>query len=254
MERGQERKRLQQAQAQEKERYAREGVLGHGVPYRWIDSTADKGGTYPIGKSFMFAVPEGMRFSEFIEGVLHDRRGNARGVEFGGVGANFFSSFSKGFFAHTVGISLHDERRFFDEYKPDSELHNHTYIQGDFFDDSVYDRIREVLGDAHVDFIVERIGGGVDLNIQHPIMLARLLARWYRLLRAGGIMCVQVPVSMNEFIPLWVAHVESITKYIHIDFRRAAYDASPYAQSAIVLRKYEDAPEDLPLLPARTVL
>ena len=61
--------------------------------------------------TFRKLLPEGVNLRDFIENELIDRKGQATGIDIGGLGSQVFKEFSPGFFEKTTGVVLTDTRK-----------------------------------------------------------------------------------------------------------------------------------------------
>src|SRR3989344_3619327 len=197
--------------------------------YSWVNSSVDGPDEIdgqPFRNSFRDILPKQERsLKDYIEKVLAKRKGEAIGIEFGGIGSRLFSDFTPGFFAKSVGVSLVDHRepeKLAIIQKGDEKI-NHELLEGDIFTDETYDR------------------------------LSKILQIWYKLLREGGIMLVQTPVEFNNLLTEWVTKIQKEYKdVIELEYQKGNNDRGDPC-SAFRLRKLPGAPEELPLLNPRTV-
>lgn len=86
----------------------------------------------PFEFSFRDVLPKGeTRLKTYIESSLSDVRGQAFGLELGGIGSKIFSQFTPGFFAKTAAISDDDYRDKIDpRIKEKDKARNHSVIVG----------------------------------------------------------------------------------------------------------------------------
>ncbi len=214
--------------------------------YIFLDSPLDQifPGDGNMRRSFEGILPEEYPdLRTFIEDVLKERKGQAYGVEFGGIGVKSFDSFSKGFFKKTVGVTLVEHR---DEYtmRQDGESHPaHTVIVGDILKLETYGKVKETLGTEKVDLIIERMALGLELIPVEPNKLAEVLKVWYELLNEGGMMLVQTTSNLSRVLDEWSRILQDKYKDV-IDFK---YE-SRVSMGAFRLRKLPGAPKELPLL------
>ena len=212
--------------------------------YGWLDSPLDNPESSltdkPLYETFKSLLPPGEKsLRNYIESTLEDKRGDAVGIEFGGIGVKAFSQFSQGFFRQSIGVTLADHRESND---PDTTTQSETHkiIEGNFFDRETYQTLNKILEGGRASLILERIGGGVDFVPQEPYLAAHTLQQWYELLDEGGLMLIEIPRKLNVLMPWWYEEVKKHKDTIDFDIATAG--------SVFRLRKLTNAPETLPLI------
>jgi len=227
--------------------------------YSWVNSSVDGPDEIdgqPFRNSFRDILPKQERsLKDYIEKVLAKRKGEAIGIEFGGIGSRLFSDFTPGFFAKSVGVSLVDHRepeKLAIIQKGDEKI-NHELLEGDIFTDETHDRLNKLLRGKKIDLIIERMASGLEFVPLEPYRVSKILQIWYKLLREGGIMLVQTPVEFNNLLTEWVTKIQKEYKdVIELEYQKGNNDRGDPC-SAFRLRKLPGAPEELPLLNPRTV-
>ncbi len=183
-----------------------------------------------------------------VEIALEKSKGEAIGVEFGGMGINLFKGFSDGFFKQTIGVSLSDYRTESGQLKegsaekiyPDGRQHN--IIIGNLFDREVYQKINEIIDGKKVDFIIERMIAGLGNVPKNFLTTVTILQKWYSMLSEGGMLLVELPGFAISVVEEWVKVLQS-EKY-----ERALYVSFDKFARALRIQKLEKAPAKLPVL------
>lgn len=117
---------------------------------------------------------------DYVESVLKERRGCAIGIEFGGVGTRLFSGFSPNFFTQTVGVTLIDHRTERERQCAQADgAPRHEVIEGNMLASQTYVELDQVLNGQKADFIIERLGRGIEFIPSEPYTLMRTLDAWY---------------------------------------------------------------------------
>ncbi|MEK7551019.1 MAG: hypothetical protein AAB532_00245 [Patescibacteria group bacterium] len=209
------------------------------------------GEEYSYHATFRSVLPEGTNLKTDIVGVLGDRKGEAIGIDLGGLGSRLFADFPKGFFAKTQGVVLFDSRSMLQ--CTDDTVSNHGVIVGDITTDKTRESVDRWLGGKKVDLIIERMMGGLD-EIPHDLhFLQKQFSVLYDMLSEGGIMFIQVPKFATKLASLWVdaAREESLGT---IDVKQGIYHSNQYGSTvALRIRKLPGAPRELPLISQREV-
>jgi hypothetical protein len=228
--------------------------------YHWINShidgptAAEERGGEPFSHSFI-RILTGRNLKSYIQKTIETKRGEAIGVEFGGIGSNLFAGFSPGFFAKSFGVTLVDHR------KPEelalqnaeNEKIHHEVLIGDIFDEETYKSLNKKLAGAKVDFIVSRMAKGLEFVPMEPYTVSKILKIWYDLLNEGGIMLVQTPTTLNNLLKIWAEKIfEEFSGVIEIRYDLGWKDSDTNC-SSFSLHKLPGAPKDLPLLDPKTV-
>ncbi len=235
------------------------------VTYGWVDSPLDysKEGKFlnargePFFNTFKRILPrEAPGLRAYIEETLKEKKGEAVGIEFGGPGAEAFTGFSEGFFKKSAGVVLVDHRPFpkvgglglSQENTPDT----HTVFLQDVLAPKTYADLTEWIGADKADFIIERMGAGLDLLPTDPYTAAKLLQTWYGLLSPGGLMLVQTPPALDPLLGPWSKRVLSEHAGT-IEVKYALHRNDFGDQSVLRIHKLPGAPESLPLLAPKEV-
>ena len=130
-------------------------------------------------------------FKKYIENTLRKNR-HRSAIEFGGSGSKLFSEFSKGYFEKTLGVSLEDIRT--DKEKRIDSENNHNIFVGDILNtkDTNFDHyLHDDLKIEKVDLIISRMMGPLDGLAKNPLLLERVIQKWYQLLNQNGIIFLQ---------------------------------------------------------------
>jgi len=158
--------------------------------YDYYDSTVD---TYL--EDFKDFLKPFENFNEYIKNTFGNKIGSLVGIELGGPGNNFFSSFEKGMFKKTAGFTL--------TFPKDLEnVNNHEVVESDVFlrtsftEGSWGNVLEWVNENGHPDFIIERMIGPLFM-VKEPKIFLLVLDRWYRILNDGGEMFIEVPKNMK---------------------------------------------------------
>jgi len=227
--------------------------------YSWVDSAIDDpndGDGEPFHESFKDLLPyKSLTLKNYIETTIKERKGKAIGVEFGGIGTKLFSGFSSGFFAKSIAVSLVDHRpeNKLQQSIVENEKINHQFMVGDIFSPDTYKSLNEILKGEKVDLIIERMAKGLEFIPIEPFAVSKILEIWYDMLRDGGIMFVQVPVSFNHLLKVWGEKLDKEFKdTIKIYYKKGSIH-SGHHHATFSLRKLPGAPEKLPLLDPHTV-
>lgn len=194
---------------EKKEKIRKDKIEGRGFcvksRYKFLDSPLDKGKNN-FFESFRHVLPENTKsIKEYVENILQNKRGKVIGIEFGGVGANVFKAFSPGFFKQTVGVTLADERKNSNnanQIEKNDYKNKHFVIEKDLFSEKTYTKLKQI-GVTKVDFIIERLMGGFEYIPKDPYLLFETIQKWYSMLNKGGVMFIQIPISINYLIPAW---------------------------------------------------
>jgi len=207
-------------------------------------------------RTFRKILPEGVTsLRQYIEEVLADKKGRAVGMEFGGIGVNAFSGFTRGFFKRSFGIVLGDHREGVMK-EADRELLvdlKHEVLEGDILSPGPYKILENKLGGDKVDLIMERMILGLEMVPPDPYTIGKVLQTWYQLLNEGGIMLVQVPTVFEELLVRWETLLSSQYKdVLEFQFSRDIGSVSG-SNCAFRLRKLPGAPASLPLLDLETL-
>jgi len=267
---GKERKKLLKESTEKikkfKENAKTEYLKGH---YLWLDSPLDKKDEFKsrtFKESFQEILPEGEKsLRHYVEDVLKDKKGQAVGVEFGGIGVKLFDGFTKNFFKKSVGVSLIDHSDIFgvqgtyiktkdgfiNLYKKHKKS-NHEILEGDIFSQDTYHSLDKMLNGDKVDFIIERMAAGLEFIPEEPYTVSKILQTWYKLLSKNGIMLVEVPKVFNELLKKWADVLNKKYKK-NFDFDYIIGKNENLSSSVFRLHKLSNTPTELPFLDPRTV-
>ena len=227
---------------------------GNQIGWGITDSTlinATKYSLCPFEKYFAKLIPETENLKEYIEKEFTDRRGISIGVELGGTGSNMFADFTPGFFQKTAGINLTDYRDSIDPaIKNMDRTRNHSVIPGDITDENTHEKVKTWLGDQKIDVIFERMLAGHGTLAHEPFFLSKQANVWYKLLNEGGLFFAETPTTFNHILPEWLKLIENNYK----ETLKVDYAKVDYASEVVLIKKLKGAPEELPLVDARTVI
>lgn len=150
----------------------------------------------------------GNAFKAYIENTLqkNDKR---VAIEFGGPGSVLFSQFSKGFFDKTLGVCLEDLRNT-DDVQEDTENQHFIYVS-DIVDTKNRDfntYLHETLRVEKVDLIISRMMGPLNTLSKNPVILERVLQKWYSILKENGVLFAQFEYFIEH-------NPSEIVKYFH---------------------------------------
>lgn len=221
--------------------------------YTWIDSPLE-GDYSSFQHTFETVLPPGEQsLRQYIEKTLAPRKGDAIGIEFGGIGSRAFQGFSRGFFKKSVGVTLVDHRLPDTGRDQEDRRRNHLVMVGDILTPETYDSLRNLLNGEKVDLIVERMAKGLEFIPGEPYTAAKILKTWYALLREGGIMFVQVPIILNPILKPWIMKIRTnYAQTLEISFTKGSENSNS-PSSALRIHKLPGAPEELPVLEPRMV-
>lgn len=151
----------------------------------------------------------------------------------------------------TMGISLHHGLGSYD-----SDDWKHECLTGDAFSDKTFEKTEEYFGLEGVDFIISRMGRGLDFTPENPFQIFKALKNYYSLLNIGGSMLLQLPVRHERLIASWVnflrrnikpKNLKIITNFPDSD-EMEPYDATTDNSTilTILIEKNIGAPLELP--------
>jgi len=255
---GQERRKVLEENARSIDNFKNDGkdLINKSRHYTWLDSHLDNS---TLGKSFLesfYPLLEGKfeySLRRYIENSLSKSKGEAIGVEFGGVGVQLFSDFRSGFFKKSFGVTLVDHRKNDTKLKDEKKLPSHTIVKGNIFSSKPYEKLKK-LGVDKVDFIIERMGRGLEFVPTEPYKMSEVLNVWYKMLKEDGLMIVQTPPVFNNILKEWGEKIEKDYKDQLIFKYNLGYGiASHVEHSSFRLQKLKGSPEELPLLSPRTL-
>jgi hypothetical protein len=142
--------------------------------------------------------------TDYLKERFAGNEGQLRALELGGTGLFFHEIIDpqtkQPLFKKIAGVTLQDFEGL--NNLPNDSLDRRKVIEGQIFeggqDSIVKTKVKEWFANKGVDFIVERMVGGmydkvIDLNFQFLS-----LSSWYDLLNVNGVMLVQIPASSPE--------------------------------------------------------
>ncbi len=179
----------------------------------------------------------GEAFRQYIEDTLSASLNKHRtAIEFGGPGSNFFSGFSENFFEKTVGVCLDDIRP---AYKKEyDEEHGHSVIAGDLLDTKnkeLFKQITDSIGTSKTDLIVSRLMGPLEDLSRNPLVLDRIIRKWYSILNDNGILIAQFQLVKQHHPVVEERHKKDEYDYLFMDTQE---DVENWAKK--VKEKYGD--------------
>jgi len=227
--------------------------------YGWLDSPLDGTGNGSFLKTFRDVLPSGAgSMRKYIEQTLRERKGDAIGIEFGGIGSRAFEGFTENFFKKSIGVTLVDHDKGVSDFyayrtKEDSGR-NHNIIEGDIFSEDTYAALETELRGQQADFIIERMAKGLEAVPREPYFIGKFISIWYRLLRENGVLFAQVPVALNPLLHPWIDKIRAdYSGVLEVASAEGRGDIGGDTASAFRLRKLPGAPKELPLLDPRAV-
>ncbi len=197
--------------------------------------------------TFQKLLPEGVNLKEFIENSLSERKGQAVGIDIGGLGSQVFKEFSPGFFERSAGVVLTDTRI---EHKVDPRedaMRGHSVIEGDLFKQETRKKIMEWLAGEKADLIFERMQGGLTLIPRDSRLVIESLRALYSVLRDNGLMLLQTSYRNQGSMPYRLLPEMGIREWQE----KIAGDPLTglevhIADRSMLIRKKENAPAELP--------
>ena len=216
-----------------------------GTEFNW------QGGAF--SRNFCSVIGEERSLKRYIEGVLQKKRGQAIGIEFGGLGINLFKGFSPGFFKQSIGVSLSDHRTddgqllYSDGKEVYQDEEQHNIIIGNLFDTKVYKDIEKIIGNKKVDFIIERMWAGLKNVPNNFLVIMTIFQKWYSMLDKGGLMLIETPAFAGEVIKGWVRMLknEKYAEQVDVEFDEF--------RMALRIHKLSETPNQLPKLSLKEV-
>ena len=179
----------------------------------------------------------GEAFRQYIEDTLSKSAGTTRtAIEFGGPGSNLFSGFSEKFFGKTVGVCLADVRPLY--MKERDTQHGHSVVAGDLLDtknEKLFKEITEAIGGEKTDLIISRMMGPLDDLSRNPLMLDRVIRKWYSLLNDNGILIAQFELIKQHHPVVEERHKHDEHDYLFMDTQE---DIESWAEK--IKEKYKD--------------
>lgn len=137
-------------------------------------------------------------FRKYIIDTLSESSNkNHTAIEFGGPGSKLFGDFPDDLIQKSVGVCLEDIR--WEGIKAKDDLRGHSVVVGDIFDtknEEIYKNIMNDIGTDKTDLIICRMSGALNNISKNPLVLDRVMRKWYSLLNDNGIIFVQF-----EFFP-----------------------------------------------------
>jgi hypothetical protein len=219
---------------------------------RWGKSAYDSS-IESFNNYFRLTLPEAYRIGglrDYIERIFADRKGKARAIEFGGPMSELSKGFSEGFFGNTLGVTLVD-RRSSEKIEEDNQRH-HKLIEGNFFDPSVLQQIKEWTKGEGVEVIFERLLEGNELVPPEPYLLAETINNDYKLLSPEGVMFLELGDKDHLGWKKLTKATKEWTAFLQNEYAKVLEVSTLYEDvSAMRLRKKPGAPENLPFLTPR---
>lgn len=188
-------------------------------------------------KSFSSVEDRGLLFKKYIESTLLKNKNISRtAIEFGGPGSKLFQGFTKGFFKRTVGICLDDVRPAYKRNEDD--INGHDIIVGDIMDvnnKNLFDKINNTLKTDKVDLIISRMQGPLNKIRKNPVLLDRIIRKWYGLLNKNGMLFAQF-----EYFPEHDPNIEKIQDAKYFPPSREASEDNVEQWITFVKQKFQD--------------
>jgi hypothetical protein len=215
-----------------------------------------------LDKKIFTTVKEyGIAFKNYIEETLKKNNTNARtAIEFGGPGSNLFAGFSEGFFENTVGVCLDDVRDVHE--KRFDQTHGHSVVPGDLFDvknEEFLKKIFQSINSEKTDLIVSRMMGPLNDLSKHPLVLDRVIRKWYSMLNKNGIIFVQFEFFKQHSPNEEVKYLEEINPPFEMETEKEVKEwvdainkkfpkgiEIQLGRGVMRLHKTDKAPEELP--------
>lgn len=142
----------------------------------------------------------GEPFRKYIVDTLSSVKGKHTAIEFGGPGSALFSAFSNDLLEKTIGVCLEDIRSS-SEIERDAG-YGHSIVSGDILDTSnieLYEEINKKLSSDKTDLIISRMMGPLNDIAKNPLVLDRIIRKWYSMLNENGIIFVQFDYFFKQF-------------------------------------------------------
>ncbi len=182
--------------------------------YGIIDSSLDNT-DFPMDKLTSFfatfqKVIDAPTLKEYIESKLENKKGEAVGIEFGGLGIRLFRGFSDGFFKKTMAVSLSNLKEKTSQNTKKDYFHNkgtHHLFIGNIFDKDIYKKIKKEA--SGVDLIIEKMIAGWDNIPKNPMILSAVLQMWWDMLNVNGIILAETPIAMAPLIKEWEKYLQN---------------------------------------------
>lgn len=200
--------------------------------------------------TFGRVVPKGHSLRSYIEFVIGEGLpGKAIGLEVGGVGSELFKSFSEGFLAASLAVSLTDYRT--SEQKEDDATRHHECLTGDLSSPETYEKIESWLREKKFDFIFERMLGGLTFMPKEPLFLMSAFDALYGMLKENGAMFMQIPDSLVPYVQTWKQNIlKQYPEVLEIQIAEGSASGTVGLEPVIRLVKKKGAPAHLPVLHA----
>jgi len=187
-------------------------------------------------------------FLNYILQTLPVGKREMTAVELGGPGGRLFKGFPEGVFRRTLGVCLNDIRTPA-QRKAEYEYDNHLVAEANILDietDTLETKIKEELGEGRTDLIISRMMGPLGHIEKDSAILDRVIRKWYKILKPGGLMFIQFIYNKNlvkdpdviKNINLWKEKVEQEFPEIEVELDKD--------MGAIRILKKEGAPDELP--------
>ena len=206
------------------------------------DSPLSSGEKNSIGDTFRPVVPGRLALRTFIMEEFANQRGELVGIELGGSGSQCFADFPKGLFKLSAGVTLKDLRNE-NARKQDEDRHHHV-VEFDVTSPLLEQVLKKKLGIDKFDVILERMEGGLRLDVRDPYFLYQVGNNWYQIL--------QCPTFLHKILPQWVLKVnETTTGTIETKYLGRKRRNYAFLKGSLWISKREGAPGNLPFLTPR---
>ncbi len=218
--------------------------------YNWLNSSA-----FIYEKSFARELRHG-ELANYLHKRFHAKKINC--LDIGGVGEQLFDNLRvrRVNIGHTVGLSLHQLSDLRSE-----DGWNHEGVVGDAYSNVTIEKIKTKFRHvAGLDFIISRMGAGLDYRPSNPIVLFQTLNSYYKMLNEGGTMLLQLPVRDAKLMRIWFnfikrQNISGLNIKVKFPSDAVPSDASsdPRKTLTMILEKNHGAPTELPYLPLMKV-
>ncbi len=223
-------------------------------PWGYFDSPLQE--PYPTGQSyentFQRLIPPEHHgdIRSYIESELKDKRGEAIGIDIGGLGSSVFHGFSSGFFRRTAGISLHDIRAKYGIEIEEDTIRGHTVIEGDITKRETKVGIVAWLGGKKVDLLFERMVKGLTAFPRKDRWTATAISQMYSLLSDDAIMFAELVFFAQEDPKYYLIDPQKMKEWVKdLNDRFEGFLQAKWDGGSLMIRKRSGAPDDLPPLP-----
>ncbi len=149
----------------------------------------------------------------------------------------------------TLGVSLHHGQ---DEFSEDGWKHKN--IVGDVYSDLTFSHVEKYFKKDGVDFIISRMGAGLEFAPENPFKIFQAIKNYYSILNPGGSMLLQGPARHTKLIRVWANYINRNFPNLKVTVKspthRGGWDASAYSPDnlTILVEKDQGSPVELPAL------